>query len=556
MTDGYFIGLGDKTTCGGKVLDGDDRVNFFGLLHAREGDRVSCGKDGKIYRIVGGISHMESHGKLMAGTLDSFSDCPCRARLIPSVFTASYQNEKSTPQSARRAAQPGSSTVTNPSVAPRQSSFAPSSHPAPTAFNRVEAQEPGFYVAPKSMTREALEATLFPMRDSAVMSKFQALNPNLGEIKAGSMIVLGDPNNTSCTYQEAQLMQAAQQVKASLDPLTPEQADFMHRHGAEIASFTGPTSTWLGVSAVVMETHLTKLRDTLQAIERLHQQSYRQHGHLKSPQFFADRKHLLAKLDAHLLSSTRLRGQTTFGDHPKLKTALGISNRSLVHHWDKAGAPGQIPGYATHVDATSRAAKYMKTGGYIGIGIGGVSSLLAIEQVCNGDSEAACEKVKFTEGGKFGISTLGGGAGGWAGQVASGPICLALGVSTGIGVLSVSRPLGIGAWGGVRLSVAWVVNTWGIKFTKLYSHDQYRHVVSLDCDHFYGWSWSARSCGSRIQPVPKPPSPGRHKRGLEEQPLYLYLGHEPGEAGFDLVPLGDSKNRTDDHNTKVITSHR
>ncbi|MGY2184428.1 hypothetical protein ACW9HU_24870, partial [Pseudomonas agarici] len=64
-------------------------------------------------------------------------------------------------------------------------------------------------------------------------------------------------------------------------------------------------------------------------------------------------------MDAHLLNSTRLRGQPSLGDHPKLKTALGISNRSLVHHWDKAGAPGQIPGYATHVNATSRAVQYM-----------------------------------------------------------------------------------------------------------------------------------------------------------------------------------------------------
>lgn len=84
-------------------------------------------------------------------------------------------------------------------------------------------------------------------------------------------------------------MQAARHVSESLDPLTPQEAEFLLRHGAEIASFSGPTSTWLGVSAVVMETHLSRLRDTLQAMERLHQESYRQHGHLKSPQFFADR---------------------------------------------------------------------------------------------------------------------------------------------------------------------------------------------------------------------------------------------------------------------------
>ncbi|WP_420232987.1 hypothetical protein ACN079_29950 [Pseudomonas sp. ABY48] len=122
-------------------------------------------------------------------------------------------------------------------------------------------------------------------------------------------------------------MAAAETVNAALEDLTAEQADFMHRHAAEIASFTGQSSTWLGVSAVMMEKHLTSLRDTLQAMERLHQNSFRQYGHLRSPQFFAERKLLLAQLDAHLLNSTRLRGQTTLGDHPKLKTALGISSR-------------------------------------------------------------------------------------------------------------------------------------------------------------------------------------------------------------------------------------
>jgi len=455
MSEGFFIGKGNKTTCGGEVLDGDPRVNILGLLHACAGDRVTCGVDGKTYRIVGGISHIESHGRLVAGTLDSRSDCPCNARLIPTELTARYRNESAAPQASRRAAQSVVSTVASPSVAPRQSAFAPSGHAAPPVFNRLEPQEPGFYVVPKSMTREALETLLFPTVDPAVMSKFRALNPNLGEVKAGSLIVLSDPTNTSCTYQEAQLMQAAQQVKASLDPLTPDEADFAFLHAAEIASYMAPDPTWLGVSAVVMETHLTRLRDTLQAMERLHQESYRQHGHLKSPQFFAERKRLMAQLDAHLLNSTRLRGQTTMGDHPKLKTALGISSRSLVHHWGKAGGPGQIPGYATHVEATSRAAKYMKAGGYIGIGIGGVSSLLAIQEVCSGDSGSACEKVRFTEGGKFGLSTAGGAVGGGLGKLAGVPICLALGVSTGIvGVVCVAALVGTGAWVGTTLGGA------------------------------------------------------------------------------------------------------
>ncbi|HEF4761119.1 TPA: PAAR domain-containing protein [Pseudomonas putida] len=451
MNEGHFIGLYDKTTCGGEVLDGHDGIIMFGILHAREGDRVTCGKDGKTYKIVGGISYMISHGAALAGTLDSYSDCPCKARLIPSVFGATYESTNSAQRTGRGAEQSVSNAATSQPAAPRHQGFAPSNTPAPAIFARPEPQEPGFYVVPNSMTREALEATLFVTPDAAVMRKFRALNPEQGDIKAGSLIVLSDPNNTSCTYQEAQLMQAAQQVKAALDPLTPDEADFMFRHAAEIASFTGQTSTWLGVSAAMMEQHLNRMRDTLLAMERLHQDSYRQHGHLRSPQFFADRRHLLNQLDAQLLNSTRLRSHTTLGDHPKLKTALGISSRSLVHRWDKAGGPGQIPGYATHVDATSRAAKYMQTGGHIAIGLGAVSSLLAIQEVCSGGSEAACEKVWFTEGGKFGGSVFGGAMGAELGRRISSSACMALKRTPVGGVICVLIGTGGGAMTGTTV---------------------------------------------------------------------------------------------------------
>ncbi len=454
MSVGHFICQGDKTSCGGEVLGVDQTTHMNGRLRACEGDPVTCGKDGQTYKIIGGISFMESNGRLVAGTVDRYSGCPCKAELIPLALFGEYHGRGGSVVSANRLAAEPVQPVTHWAASSQRTSTSPSESPqsAFAAFKALIGEEPGFYIVPKSMSREALEATLFPTLDPAVMRKFQSLNPNTGPVKAGSMIVLSDPNNTSCTYQEAQLMQAAQHVSASLDELTPDEADFLYRHGAEIAGFIGHTSTWLGVSAVVMETHLNNLRDTLQAIERLHQQNYRQNGHLKSPQFFADRQRLMNQLDAHLLNSTRLRGQNTLGDHPKLKTALGISSRSLVHHWDKAGGPGQIPGYSAHVEATSRAARYMKAGGYIGIALGGVSASLAIQQVCNNDSGAACEKIKFTEGGKFAGSVGVGAVGGWVGGIAGSTICLGLGVTTGIGgVICVAALVGTGAWAGTTI---------------------------------------------------------------------------------------------------------
>ena len=110
MSIGYYIGLGDKTACGGMVLEGDYGISWDGLIQALEGHKVSCGENGKIYEIMGGISSFTSDGRRVAGTLDSFSGCPCRAQLLPSVFTASYQGEVSiaVQQAAGAARQPTS----------------------------------------------------------------------------------------------------------------------------------------------------------------------------------------------------------------------------------------------------------------------------------------------------------------------------------------------------------------------------------------------------------------------------------------------------------------
>lgn len=44
MAIGYFLRVGDKTTCGGQILTGDNTMQWYGVAGAREGDMVSCGK--------------------------------------------------------------------------------------------------------------------------------------------------------------------------------------------------------------------------------------------------------------------------------------------------------------------------------------------------------------------------------------------------------------------------------------------------------------------------------------------------------------------------------
>ncbi|BAP42763.1 putative uncharacterized protein [Pseudomonas sp. StFLB209] len=195
---------------------------------------------------------------------------------------------------------------------------------------------------------------------------------------------------------------------------------------------------------------MKKLGDTLVKIEKLHQDSFGKYGHLRAPEFLAQRKELLKELDSHLFGSRNLKGLATFDGHPKLKNALGISSRSLVHHWRKAGGAGAIPGYSEHVKAIAKATGWMKTGGYIGIGIGGVSGVMAIKEVCANGDDQQCRKAMITEGGKF----LGASYGGYkfgglaAGYAAS--ICVFVGVPTaGVGaVVCAGTVVGLAALAG------------------------------------------------------------------------------------------------------------
>lgn len=85
MTKGYFLHIGDDTTCGGKILTGSATLRFHEIPGARVGDKVACGKFMGIFDIVGGLPKRCNEGLLLAGTLHSVSSCPCRATFIPSI---------------------------------------------------------------------------------------------------------------------------------------------------------------------------------------------------------------------------------------------------------------------------------------------------------------------------------------------------------------------------------------------------------------------------------------------------------------------------------------
>ncbi|WPX65075.1 hypothetical protein [Pseudomonas sp. MH10] len=316
------------------------------------------------------------------------------------------------------------------SIYERYQLFPPELQPEP-----IELHDPGFYIVPRSTTVERLEAQLFTSASSRVIAKFRILNPGLDQIKAGQMIVLSDPDNGRCTEEEARLMATARVVNKVLEDLSPEEADFMVLHRDEIESFIKYGSIGTSMAAAVYKDNIDTVGQILKAIEDLHKRTFNQHGHLRSPEFFAERKQLFAQLDTHLTTLTK--HTIDYPDHPKLKTALGISSRSLVHRWGRAGAHDMNPGYATHLAALSKASKYINYGGWVGTAISGGASYMKVQDVCRAGDVEACEKVKYTETGGFAGGVAGGiAAGALLGSAGAGAICAALWVPTvGVGTL-------------------------------------------------------------------------------------------------------------------------
>lgn len=91
MAIGYFLVRGDKTTCGGVIIEGADDHTIMGIPQAREFDSVTCGRYSGVYKITGGVPKTFLHNKMMAGTLHSMSSCPCRSRFIASQLNDTYE---------------------------------------------------------------------------------------------------------------------------------------------------------------------------------------------------------------------------------------------------------------------------------------------------------------------------------------------------------------------------------------------------------------------------------------------------------------------------------
>ena len=432
---GNYLFRGDKTVCGGRILEGCTDHQFFGKDMACEGHQVTCGKHPGLYRICGGLNNDDIHGKRIAGTLHSYSSCPCKSKFVPSNLVDDYELE-----SQSTTATDNCHKVEFP-VLPGAIEPEPEQH-AQTAKKKTGI-DAGFAVLPYGGTTEAWQRLLFTENPPAGAKElFATLNGPDERYKAGSIMLLVDPERQD-DEQIAHMKAAKQRIDTALEPLTHEEANFLHKHYATIANFSNIADKGIGLAADPVGKYFDNIEKILKEIQETYKNTYMTRGALIGEQFYVRRAQLFTELD-RVLKVGFLNKAMKFGEYTKIKNALGLSTSSITHKWNETGI-SDIEGYATHIERAAKYTKAMRYTGYVGIAFSAVHSINEINEACSTGRETACNRKKYTEIGSF----AGGLAGGYAGGAIGMGICsLVLGVTTievgGAGALACGVILGSG----------------------------------------------------------------------------------------------------------------
>ncbi|HHT0514170.1 TPA: PAAR domain-containing protein, partial [Raoultella planticola] len=326
---GYYLFRGDKTRCGGVITEGWTDHQHFDKDMACEGHKVTCGKHPGLYRICGGLDDDYIHGKRIAGTLHSYSSCPCKSKFLNSNWDDDYELG-------------GEATVTHtdlshlveiPVLPGPIDSPEPEQH-AQTAKKKTGI-DAGFAVIPYGGTTEAWQRLLFTENPPAGAKElFATLNGPDERYKAGSIMLLVDPDKQD-DEQIAHMKAAKARVDAALEPLTIQEANFLHKNKDTIDLFTSRASTTTGIASEAAGKYFEKIESVLVRIQQAYKNQYITSGSLISEQFYVQRRQLFSELDSILTDFTRHK--LALQDYPDIKRALGLSTSSITHRWNQTG---------------------------------------------------------------------------------------------------------------------------------------------------------------------------------------------------------------------------
>ncbi|MGA9618858.1 MAG: hypothetical protein WBR09_16980 [Serratia proteamaculans] len=311
---------------------------------------------------------------------------------------------------------------------------------------------PGYCIAQQPGPLAYQANYLFGGKPSKAADYFLQLNADTPIVQPGQMLIVADPRNPNQAMQLTMLMQAKTRTSKAVQAGGGDFSAFLHRNYAAIAAFTNYGDTVVGLASDAGERYFGQIKNILVDIEKTYQNQFRMSGALIGTQFQVERVRLFGTLKPLLNRLTR--AQLNMKEYAQIKHALGLSSKSLVHEWSTAGV-GAIKGYSNYIDSASRAAKFMKTGGWVGIGLSGLNTTNDVYNACTSGREQECTKIAVKGYSNFAASTA---AGIWGGEggalLATGACSIVLGASTfGAGILAcgiVGAVLGgaAGSWGG------------------------------------------------------------------------------------------------------------
>ena len=268
-----------------------------------------------------------------------------------------------------------------------------------------------FHVVRERTTLSALIQKLYEQPSNAIVTLTRELNPTVSEqLHPGQLLILSHPDGEQDPDQ-LQRMQAAQRqvehARRSLDEPTQQATiDYFNLFD----DLSGYGAAGIGLFATATGRKLDAVQKVLRDIEALHQKTFAQHGTIRTPEFYAQRRALFARLDTALAQLTLK--YTGFADSAKVKAQLGISTKSIMHNWKEAGtAAGGIPGYVENYTRVAKYAKWMRGAGYVGVVLDGANFTSKIVEACTTGREGECEQTVYVDGSEFSGSTLGGMAG-------------------------------------------------------------------------------------------------------------------------------------------------
>ncbi len=281
-------------------------------------------------------------------------------------------------------------------------------------------------------------------------AKFDVLNGHIVNtvVLAGELVIVGDPDTSSCTSHEAFLMGKAAGIHRDIMLNGGGVDGFMLDNFEMLQSLLAHASMGAGAASDGWARYLDAIKKTLEQIELLHREHMSGGVFRAREEFYAKRVELFRTLDEQL-GRTAAYG-SGLRNQGSIKRMLQLSTKRYLN-------AGEISGYAEKVTGVAKAASLIKKGAYIGVALDVAATGLEIKKACTLGREKECARAKYVEGGSLLLGLTGSSiVGAYGGAIATGACAFVLGITTGPGSLvcgvvggavgeqSAARSLGMG----------------------------------------------------------------------------------------------------------------